>query len=400
MKNEITAPQRRALWALSLAYFVQATGSLSVAGSLTSISLAWGLTDAQSARLLAIFGLTFALAAPLAQVFFGHLRRRQQVLAGMSVFGVGALMFSLAPNYSWLVISRIVMGLGASLIGPVLVALGSELVKQKERGSAIAMILLGVSMASMVGIPLAAWVASLLGARALFALVGAVSFLSVINILFSVPDSVAGTVIRLRQVGEVLADRKSLTAFLVVFFITSGVYDMYSFISPIIRDAWHGNDNSVSIALAVIGVAGILGNLFVARAARVWRAETLLTFGMAMLVLDMLVIMLLPGTLALLYIALVFWAFATDLLWPTQQRRIVEIADPNTRGISLALTSAFMFCGIGFGSAVASWIYPAWGFYGVMASSVGFLLLALLSLWLSERFRAHSAKVKLCTGLG
>ena len=387
MKNEITLPQRRALWALSLAYFVQATGALSVAGSLEPISHAWGLTDGQSARLLAIFGLTFAVGAPLAQVFFGHFRRRQQVVAGMSVFGLGAFLFALAPDYSVLVLARIVMGLGASLIGPVLVTLGSELVNQKERGSAIAMILLGVSMASMVGIPLAAWVANLLGARMLFTLVGVMSVLSVINIMLSVPNSVAGVDIRLRQVGQVLAEPKSLMAFLVVFFITSGVYDMYSFISPIVRDTWHGDSGSVSVALGVIGVAGILGNLYVSWAARIHSAERLLTAGIALLVADMVVITLLLGKLALLYIALVFWAFATDLLWPSQQRRIVEIADPQTRGISLALTSAFMFCGIGFGSAVASWLYPLYGFYGVMVSAVLFLLLALVSLWLSERFR-------------
>ncbi len=305
----------------------------------------------------------------------------------MSVFGLGAFLFALAPDYSVLVLARIAMGLGASLIGPVLVALGSELVKEKERGSAIAMILLGVSIASMVGIPLAAWVANLLGARMLFTLVGAMSVLSVINIMLSVPNSVAGAEIRLRQVGQVLTERASLTAFLVVFFITSGVYDMYAFISPIVRDTWHGDSGSVSVALAVIGVAGIVGNLFVARAARVYSAERLLTAGIALLVADMVVITLLPGKLALLYIALVFWAFATDLLWPSQQRRIVEMADPQTRGISLALTSAFMFCGIGFGSAVASWIYPLYGFYGVMVSAILFLLLALVSLWLSERFR-------------
>lgn len=392
MKTDITASQRRALWALSLAYFVQATGALSVAGSLDPISHAWGLTDAQSARLLAVFGLTFAVGAPLAQVFFGHVRRRQQVVAGMSVFGLGAFLFALAPDYSVLVLARIVMGLGASLIGPVLVALGSELVNQKERGSAIAMILLGVSMASMVGIPLAAWVANLVGARMLFTVVGAMGVLSVINIMLSVPNSVAGADIRLRQVGQVLTERTSLMAFLVVFFITSGVYDMYAFISPIVRDTWHGDSSSVSVALAVIGVAGILGNLFVARAARIYSAERLLTAGIALLVADMVVITLLPGKLALLYIALVFWAFATDLLWPSQQRRIVEMADPQTRGIALALTSAFMFCGIGFGSAVASWIYPAYGFYGVMVSAVLFLLLALVSLWLSEHFRTQPGR--------
>lgn len=163
MQNPIPTSQKRALWALSLAYFVQATGALSVAGSLAAVSHEWGLSDGQSARLLSIFGLTFALAAPLAQIFFGHLMRKYQVLAGMLVFGLGALLFAMAADYPMLIASRIVMGLGASLIGPVLVALGAELVAQHDRGSAIAMILLGVSMASMVGIPLAAWIATTWG---------------------------------------------------------------------------------------------------------------------------------------------------------------------------------------------------------------------------------------------
>ncbi|WP_228671219.1 MFS transporter [Dickeya oryzae] len=316
--------------------------------------------------------------------------RRSQVLAGMLVFGLGAFIFASAPNYTVLVISRIVMGLRASLIGPVLVALGSELVSPKERGSAIAMILLGVSMASMVGIPLAAWIANVWGARLLFTLVALVSVLTAAGVWLLVPDVVKGVDICIQQVGQVLVEGKSLTAFLVVFFITSGVYDMYAFISPMIRDRWQGDASAVSIALTVIGVAGILGNLFVSRAARLYSAERLLIIGIAMLVADILVIMLLPATLALLYILLVVWAFSTDLLWPTQQRRIVEISSAQTRGISLALTSAFMFCGIGFGSAVASWLYPLFGFYGVMISAVLFLLLALTSLWSSERLRALS----------
>jgi len=392
MKSQLSTSQRRALWALSLAYFIQATGSLSVAGSLAPISHEWGLSDGQSARLLSIFGLTFALGAPLAQVVFGKLMRRTQVLAGMLVFGLGACIFAVSPNYSWLVISRVVMGLGASLIGPVLVALGSELVAQKERGSAIATILLGVSLASMVGIPLAAWIANAWGARQLFMLVALWSLLTAAGVWLYVPNVVRGVDIRLRQLGQVLLDGKSLAAFLVVFFITSGVYDMYAFLSPMIRDRWHGDASAISIALTVIGVAGIVGNLFVGRAARVYSAERLLIVGLLLLVADMAMIILLPGKLILLYLLLVLWAFSTDLLWPTQQRRIVEISSPATRSISLALTSAFMFCGIGFGSAVASWLYPLFGFYGVMISSVLFLLLALTSLGVSERLRARTGE--------
>lgn len=387
MNAVITSSQRRALRALSIAYFVQATGALSVAGSLPAISAAWQLTDAQSARLLSVFGLTFALAAPLVQVLFGHLRRRRLVLTGIALFSLGAFAFVLSPGYSALLASRILMGAGAGFIGPVLVALGSELVHEQQRGRAIGMVLLGVSMASLAGIPLAAWVASLWGAKALFVLVGLLSLLSGLNILLTVPDDSAGTRIRLREMAGVLADGKYLTAFLVVFFITSGVYSFYAFIAPLIRDTYTGGTHAVSAALAVLGVAGVLGNLWVTRAATRFTAEKLLLSGMTLLIVDTALIAVLPKALVVLLAALVVWAFATDLLWPSQQRRIVELASVRHRGIALALTSAFMFGGIGFGSAVASWIYPLAGFYGLIGMSVVFILLAMLSLQLSEKRR-------------
>lgn len=396
MNAEITSSQRRALRALSIAYFIQATGALSVAGSLPAISAAWQLTDAQSARLLSIFGLTFALAAPLVQVLFGHLRRRQLVLTGIGLFGLGAFAFALSSGYGGLVASRIVMGAGAGLIGPVLVALGSELVHEPQRGRAIGMVLLGVSIASLAGIPLAAWVASLWGAKALFALVGLVSLLSGLNILLTVPDKSAGSRIRFSELASVLLEGKYLTAFLVVFFITSGVYSFYSFIAPLIRDTWAGGTHAVSAALAVLGVAGVLGNLWVTRAATRFTSEKLLITGMTLLILDTALIALLPKALSVLLLALVFWAFATDLLWPSQQRRVVELSSARHRGIALALTSAFMFGGIGFGSAVASWIYPVTGFYGLAAMSVAFILMALVSLQLSEKLRKPLAMAELC----
>ena len=396
MNTVITSSQRRALRALSIAYFVQATGALSVAGSLPAISAAWQLTDAQSARLLSIFGLTFALAAPLVQVLFGHLRRRRLVLTGIALFGLGAFAFVLSPGYNALLASRILMGAGAGFIGPVLVALGSELVHEQQRGRAIGMVLLGVSMASLAGIPIASWVAGLWGAKALFALVGVVSLLSGLNILLTVPDDSAGTRIRLREMAGVLADGKYLTAFLVVFFITSGVYSFYAFIAPLIRDTYTGGTHAVSAALAVLGVAGVLGSLWVTRAATRFTAEKLLLAGMTLLIVDTALIAVLPKALGVLLAALVVWAFATDLLWPSQQRRIVELASVRHRGIALALTSAFMFGGIGFGSAVASWVYPVAGFYGLAAMSVAFIVLALCSLQLSEKLRKPVALAEPC----
>ena len=183
-----------------------------------------------------------------------------------------------------------------------------------------------------------------------------------------------------------LADGKYLTAFLVVFlllpaFTASTLLSRRSFATLTLGHAC--GLRSAGRA----GVAGVLGNLWVTRAATRFTAEKLLLSGMTLLIVDTALIAVLPKALGVLLAALVVWAFATDLLWPSQQRRIVELASVRHRGIALALTSAFMFGGIGFGSAVASWIYPLAGFYGLIGMSVAFILLAMLSLQLSEKRR-------------
>ncbi|QJD91642.1 MFS transporter [Duganella dendranthematis] len=382
--DAIARPAALALRSLSLAYFVQATGALSVVGSLAAIATEWGLSDAQTALLITVFGVTFALAAPLLQVAFGHLPRRRQVLIGLAVFSSAALAFALAPDYRALLVARVVMGLGAALIGPVLGALAAGLVEPKQQGSAIAMVLLGLSMAGLVGMPLSAWMAQAWGARPLFVAVAAAGLLTVVLIRLAVPAQAGGQAISLTTLGRVLTDPVLLPAYLVVFFIAAGAYTTYAFIAPIIRDVFHGSAHTVSAGMAVLGVAGVLGNLFVVRAARRYSADAMLLAGMGLLALDLVLLLLAPPTLALLFGVLLLWAFATDIVWPSQQRRIVELSAA-LRGVALAVTASFVFAGIAFGSALAGLLYARYGYHANLLGSLALLLLAAAFLALSAR---------------
>lgn len=384
MHSTISTPNRLALRLLSLAYFVQAVGALSVVGSLEAISIAWALSNAQSALLITVFGVTFAVAAPMLQMTLGHLRRRSQVLIGLSIFSVAALLFSASSSYETLVFSRVLMGLGAGFVGPVLGALGSNLVAREQQGRAIAIVLLGLSVAGLAGMPISAWIAHEFGARSLFLGIGASGLLTAAMILLWVPDRVAGQRVAPSDVLVLLTRFKSLSAFLVVFFITSGVFTTYAFLAPIIGNDFHGSASDITVALAVLGVAGVLGNLLVTRLALRVSAERLLLVGIALLALDLLGLAVMPRHLGCLLLALVVWALATDIVWPSQQRRIVGLL-PEQSGIALALTASFMFCGIGVGSAIAGWLYPAFGYIGLLLASLMFLLLAFVSLRFSEQ---------------
>ncbi|MFV3415470.1 MFS transporter [Pseudomonas sp. NY15436] len=389
MHSSISAADRLSLRLLSLAYFVQAVGALSVVGSLEAIASAWTLSNAQSALLITVFGVTFAVAAPLLQMTLGHLRRRLQVLLGLSIFSASALLFAVASNYETLLLARVLMGLGAGFIGPVLGALGSNLVAREQQGSAIAIVLLGLSIAGLAGMPISAWIAHEFGARSLFFGIGASGLLTAAMIGLWVPNRVEGQRAALTDVLALLTHATTLSAFLVVFFVTSGVFTTYAFLAPIIGNDFHGSANDITLALGVLGVAGVLGNLLVTRLALRASAERLLLLGIALLALDLLGLAVMPRQLGGLLLALVVWALATDIVWPSQQRRIVELM-PEQRGIALALTSSFMFGGIGLGSAAAGWIYPVFGYTGLLIASLMFLLLAFASL----RFSECSARVQ------
>jgi predicted MFS family arabinose efflux permease len=266
----------------------------------------------------------------------------------------------------------------------VLGALAAGLVEQEHQGSAIAMVLLGLSLAGLAGMPLAAWVAQAWGARALFLGVGAAGVLTALLIRVAVPAQPGGQAVSLGTLRQVLFDRVLLPAYLVIFFIAAGVYATYAFIAPIIRDVFHGGAHTVSVAMAVLGVAGVLGNLFVVRAARRYSANVMLVAGMALLAADLALLMLAPPVPASLFVALVLWAFATDIVWPSQQRRIVELSG-QLRGVALAVTASFVFGGIAWGSALAGVLYGHFGYRGNLLGSCALLLLASACLALSTR---------------
>ena len=372
-KDDISKSNLRALAFLSLAYFVQGTAALSVVGGFDAISTEWHLTPTQIALLVTAFGATFAIGAPLLQMLIGHWVRKTQLLTGLAILAAGAIGFSLAPNYISLFSSRVLMGLGTALISPVVGALGSSLVKPAHQGAALAIVLMGFSISSVIGVPASAWVANHLGPRWMAGSIALLVALAAVLISCFVRDSQKGEKASLQVVASLLKKPATLSGFFVVFFITSGIFSTYTMLSPVMFDLYHAGPETVSTALLIFGVAGVVGNAFVRRASMKWSAETLLRAGMAGLMAIFASLLLTPPSIPLLFLALIRWAFVADMIWPSQQRRIVEL-EPGYRGIALALTASFMFSGIAVGSALGGWIYPTYGYAPMLAFSI--LLLA------------------------
>ncbi|RYG53707.1 MFS transporter [bacterium] len=239
----------RALILLSIAFFMQATTAMSVVGAFGAIASEWHLSTTDIAMLVTAFGATFAVTAPVLQILVGHWIRRTQILFGLSVMALGALLFAWAPNYEVLFISRIIAGLGAALISPVLSALGASLVKPAQQGGALATVIMGYSVATVIGVPASSWLSLHLGARGFYVVLAAATFFTAALIGFLIKDRTGGGKVSPAQLKDLMKRPATLSGLLVVFFISSGIFGTYTVITPIFRDLFGASPQMISAAL-------------------------------------------------------------------------------------------------------------------------------------------------------
>ncbi|GEM_PF-200188 len=392
MENAIDTKTSRLLILFSVVLFVQATSALSIVGILGPVSAEWHISATAAALLVTAFGATFSLSAPLLQMLVGHWVRRTQILTGLSIMTVGAMAFALATGYPVLFAARVLMGLGAALLSPVIFALATSLVKPKQQGGALAVVSMGISLATVLGVPASSWLATHVGPRVLYVILMGVLILTGILIATYLSDRSRGERVSARQAWAILSKPSTLSGLFVIFFLTAGIFATYTLVTPILRDTYGASTRTVSLALLIFGLSGLVGNFFLRKAAARWSAETLLKGAMLILIAIFAALLVLPSYLGVMLAAMVVWPFVADMVWPSQQRRIVEL-EPAFRGIALALSSSFFFSGMAFGSALGGDAYTRFGAHGYAADlmiSIGLLCMAMGTLAFSIKSRAKA----------
>jgi len=377
----------RALSCLALAFFTLGASSLCVVGAFDYIATDWHLSRTATALLVTAFSGTLGLCAPLLQMLVGHWPRRSQILTGLSVMAAGSMVMAVAPNYPVLFAARILMGLGAALAGPMILALGSTLVEPHLQGRALATVMMGITVASVVSVPASTWAAAHIGPHWLFASIGFTTFIAVALIAFFVQNRSPGVRVKLAQFVDLVRRPANITGLSVVFCSMAGSFVTYTMITPILRDRYSAGPHLISVALLVYGIAGIGGNLIVGRAATSFSAERLLAMAMIVLVVVFAALLILPMSIMAMLVALTIWPAMVAIILPSQQRRMVEL-EPQFRDIALALNSTFLFFGMAAGSFFGGVSYSLFGYSSLLILSILLTCIGLMALRYSKRAKA------------
>jgi len=372
------------LWSLAMAYFVMGTASISVVGLVNNIAGDLNVSKPDVAVLITVFALTFALAAPLLQVAAGSLPRRTLLLCGLVVMAAGCLLSAMAPTYGGVVAARVLMALGAAAVGPVASSLGAGLVPPDRQGHALAVVFGGMTLATVLGLPLTSWLGALLGWRWMFGGLAMLSLLTALTIALLVDDRRPAPSTSLASFGQVFRQRAAAWSVAMSVCQMAAQFSLFALVAPFLQERFGLSPGQVSFALLVGGISGVAGNLLAGRLGDRLGAPRSLQLSVIGMACAGGALLLLPGLPWLGVAAYGFWSMAGMGFYAPQQKRLIGLA-PDLRNMLLAINASALYVGMSLGSAAGSQAWLHLGPSSLPAVALVFIGCSLATFWLSRR---------------
>ncbi|KAB8193610.1 MFS transporter [Nonomuraea phyllanthi] len=286
-------PATRARWAavsaVAAGTFTIVTSEMLPVGLLTSISSSLGVSDGTAGLTMTAPGLVAAVSAPVLALATRGLDRRITLLGLMAVLAVADLVGAFAPNLPVMLAARVLTGVSIGGFWAFAAGLGARLVPERSVGRATSIILGGVSVASVLGVPAATLVSSFLGWRSAFAAMGVVALILMAVLYATLPPLPGQAPARAPGARRGGVSWRLTTLLAITVLVVSGHFAAYTYLRPFLEQVSHAGPALVGAVLLLYGAAGVAGNFAAgARAARNPRPVlitlvALMTLGMAAL---------------------------------------------------------------------------------------------------------------------
>src|SRR5205823_14596859 len=142
-----------------------------------------GVTEGLVGQLITVFSLTYGLGAPVLAATIGHWPRHRVLIGALGLLGLANLASALSPSFPLLLLTRILAGCFAATYTPLAFAIGIELAPPAKRGQALALVVSGLNVATVLGAPLGTWIGEHFGWRLSFTLVAVLAGIAVLFLI-------------------------------------------------------------------------------------------------------------------------------------------------------------------------------------------------------------------------
>lgn len=366
-----------AIGSLSLGAFALVTSEFLPVGLLPQIASDLGVTIGEAGLMVTMPGFLAALAAPLSIRFAGHLDRRRVLTVLLALLVASNLVVATATGIVQLLFGRVLLGVAVGSFWTIAGSLGPRLKPGPDGIRASALILSGVSIGTVAGVPAGALIGDLLGWRAAFfggALFAGVAIAVLLSLLPSI-SAVAGS--GLGDIPQILRRRSSRLGLAAAMLIFVGQFAAYTYVAPFLKENAGIEGGALSLLLLANGAAGFFGNMAGGLVSA--RSPRAAIIAMGTILGGSVMVLALGGTSPVLASAMVIvWGFGFGMLPISMQSLLFATAPDRLEGMQALFTTVAQ-AAIGAGSLMGGIIVDHVGISGALVTGgVAALATALL----------------------
>ncbi|WP_246050999.1 MFS transporter [Nocardioides guangzhouensis] len=399
MSAATTSPQRSApstraahfglaVLALAMGGFAIGTTEFVTMGLLPQIADGVDVSIPIAGHVISAYAVGVVVGAPVLAFFGARLPRRGLLVALMAAFAVGNAFSALATSYDSLMLARFFSGLPHGAYFGVASLVAASMAAPERRGRAVAMVMLGLSVANVVGVPAATWMGQHLGWRSAFWTVAGLGLVTVAMVRAFVPACPGNPNATGRR--ELAAFHRSQVwlTLLIGAIGFGGMFAVYTYIAPTLEEVGGLSQSAVPVFLLAFGLGMVFGTWLAGELADWSVFGSLFSGSIGMAVVLLLFAAVSPYGWWALPLVFLITVTGSVLVVNLQLRLMVVAGDAQTLGAAMNHASLNVANALGawLGGLViaAGWGYRSPALVGV-ALSLGGLAVLMVSWSLSRR---------------
>jgi DHA1 family inner membrane transport protein len=378
-----------AVLALSVGAFGIGVTEFAPMGLLPVIAHDLGVSIPTAGLLISAYALGVVIGAPLMTLTTGRVPRRTLLIVLAGIFTAGNLLAAVSTGYGMLMVARILTSLNHGAFFGVGSIVAASLVPADRRAGAVAAMFMGLTIANVVGVPLATWAGEHLGWRASFWGIAALGVATMAALRLTLPRLPAPAGSDARAELRVLTRGPVLGALGLTVVGASAMFTVFTYITPILREATHASLGFVTAMLVTYGVGLTVGNWLGGRFAdrSVDRTLIVTLASLAVILVAFAVFMPLKAPAAIL---IFLWGIASFALVPPLQIRVMHAA-ADAPNLASAMNIGAFNLGNAIGAALGGGVIAAGlGFPAVALAGAGSAALGLVAVIVSVRLQSRT----------
>ncbi|HWR06541.1 MFS transporter [Sporomusa sp.] len=339
------------IYMLTMISFLIGTSQFVIVGILDKVAASAGVSVATAGQLITAFALASAIGTPLVMVATAKLDQRRQLLLALTIFLFGIAITLALPGFSFLMASRIVMGVGTGVFVVTAYAITAKLASPGRQGEAMSNISMGFSASLVFGVPIGRIITAAYDWQTIFWGIGFFSLLGTLAVARLLPALSGKTPAPLSEQFALLKRPNIAAALSMTFFVFIGYSVVNTYITPLLAALRPMSEQEMSSVLFALGIASLIGSkLGGFLADRLGTPRTLIG-SMAVQTLSLALVSSTSGSVSFTILLIMLWATSAWTFGLTQSFNIISLA-PAASGIMLSLNSSFVQLGFAVGAGI------------------------------------------------